>query len=171
MKVIRECPQEEVLDHWIRLYNYRTIFFRCDILENLTNDLHWSEVEIEKEDIDKLFIISSDDWGPGDAGITTIFKVVEIVENLKKGIRDDRIMPKILEYKKRYEEDIDSIDRKFILISPKLEGNYTILDGNKRTVALQSIDRLVGNVVYLGVSENVERGRGLNLTRYARARR
>ena len=112
MKVIRECPQEEVLDHWRRLYNYRTIFFRCDILENLTNDLHWFEVEIEKEDIDKLFIISSDDWGPSDAGITTTFKVVEVADNLKKGIRDNRIMPKILEYRKRYEEDIDSIDKK-----------------------------------------------------------
>lgn len=130
-------------------------FFDAISLKKLKNDLKWFEVEIEEEDIDHICIISSDDWGPGDAGITTKFRVVEVAENLRNGIRDNRIMPKILEYRKKFEEDIDSIDKKFILISPRLEGKYTILDGNKRSVALQSIDQLVGTIIYLGVSESV----------------
>lgn len=155
MRIIRECPQEEVLNHWRTLYNYRTVFFRCDILEKLPNDLQWYEVKIEEEDLDNLYIISSGDWAV--AGITITFKVVEVVDFLKRGISDDRIMPNILAKKRKYEDNINAIDKKFILVSPTLEGNYTILDGNKRAVALQSIDRLVGNVVYLGVSENIRK--------------
>lgn len=52
-----------------------------------------------------------------------------------------------------YEENIDSIDRKIILVSPNIEGNFTILEGNKRAVALQSINRLTGNIAYLGISD------------------
>lgn len=163
MEIIRECSKEEVLDHWRKLYNYRTIFFRCDILEKVPNDLKWFEVKITEEDVDNLFIISSDDWGY--AGITDTYKVVNVVDYLQRGISDDRIMPNILEKKRMYEIDIDAFDKKFILISPTLEGNYTILDGNKRAVALQSINRLVGTVVYLGVSESVSK---CVWTRYAR---
>lgn len=155
MRIIRECSQKEVLDHWRALYNYKTVFFRCDILEKLPNDLKWFEVEIQPDDLEKIFIISSGDWA--EAGITVTFKVVEVVDYLKKGVSDDRIMPSILEKKRTYEDDINAIDRKFILVSPTLEGNYTILDGNKRAVALQSIDKLVGNVVYLGVSESIRK--------------
>ncbi|MCW3988817.1 MAG: hypothetical protein NWE88_01930 [Candidatus Bathyarchaeota archaeon] len=166
MKIMRECSQQEVLDHWRKSYGYKTIFFRCDILERVQNDLEWFEVEIEEEDIEKIFIISSDDWGPSDARITTKFRVVEVAENLIKGIRDTRIMPKIIEYRKKFEEEIDSIDKKFILISSRLEGNFTILDGNKRSVALQSIDQLIGTIIYLGVSESVN---NCVCARYARS--
>ena len=155
MRVISECSQEEVLNYWRALYNYMGIFFRGDILERVTDDLQWYTVVIEEDDIDNIFIISSDDWGA--AGITETYKVVDVVDHLERGISDDKIMPNILRKKREFEENINAMDRKFILISSTLDGNYTILDGNKRAVALQSINRLVGTEIYLGVSESVRR--------------
>ena len=73
---------------------------------------------------------------------------------MDSGIEDNKITD-ILEKRRKYEEDIDSIDRKFILVSPSIDGNFTILEGNKRAVALQSINRLTGNHVYLGISKQI----------------
>ena len=58
---IKKSHNEAVLDTWRRLYNYKTIFIRCDILEKLTNEIEWLEFKIEEKDLHKLFIISSDD--------------------------------------------------------------------------------------------------------------
>ena len=47
-------------------------------------------------------------------------------------------MPDIMEKKRKFEEDIESIDKKLIMVSPTPRGHYTLLDGNKRSVALRA---------------------------------
>jgi hypothetical protein len=151
MKPLRGCSQYEIIDHWRTTEHYRTIFFRCDIIEKLPNDLKWFEVEIESNDIEKMYIISSDDWRI----LTSSFRVIDVVNSISKGKIDEKFVPNILEKKIKYEENINSIDRKLILVSPTIHGNFTIIEGNKRAVALHSINKLVGNTVYLGISNDV----------------
>jgi len=56
-----------------------------------------------------------------------------------------------------YEENINGLDRKLILVSPSHTGNFTIIEGNKRAVALLSMNKLVGNQIYLGISKQILR--------------
>lgn len=107
--------------------------------------------EIEEEDIEKIFIISSDDW----RSITKTFRLLDTVKSLNSAKNDDKVK-NILAKKEIYQRDINGLDRKFILVSPSVNGNFTIIEGNKRAVALLSMNKLVGNQIYLGISSKIK---------------
>jgi catalase len=77
-----------------------------------------------------------------------------MIENLEK----DTKHPKIDDIKAKraiYQQNINGLDRRLVMVSPTQEGNFTIIEGNRRAVALQSISKLVGTQVYLGISYNI----------------
>ncbi|GAG29044.1 unnamed protein product [marine sediment metagenome] len=153
MKLIKRVKEEEVWGHWEKVEKWRDKGVRWDIRGGLPprTDMNWYEARIEEKDIEKIYIISSEDWRV----ITKSFKVSEAVQSLKKGI-DDAKIDDILKKKEKYMSDINSIDRKLILICTSEEGNYTIIEGNKRAVALLSINRLVNTEIYLGISKKIQ---------------
>ena len=106
--------------------------------------------EIEEKDIERIFIISSDDW----RNITQSFRLLDTVKSLNS-LKDDGKVKNILAKKAIYQRDIDSLDRRFILVSLSVNGNFTIIEGNKRALALLSMNELVGNQIYLGVSSKI----------------
>ena len=152
MKPIKGCQQEEIWNHWKKIEKIAddSITWREDIRNPLPNDIKWFLVEIEEKDLPKIYIISSDDWKI----ITKSFKLLDAVRVLNSDLIDGKIKT-IKEMKKIYEHDIDGLDRKFILVSPSVGGNFTIIEGNKRSMALQSINKLIGSQMYLGVSNKI----------------
>ncbi len=88
--------------------------------------MQWFLAEIEKEDLEKIYIISSDDW----LEFTPTFKIHDAVNSLGKV--DEPHVENILKKKKMFEKGIDLLDRKFLLVSPSIIGNFTIIEGNKR---------------------------------------
>lgn len=159
MKIIRKCEQNEVWNHWKRVEGFPKDNFRSDIRDPLPRDIQWYLAEIEKEDLERIFIISSDDWKT----ITNTFRLLDVVGSLNRDMDDDKIR-NILQKKMIYQNDINGLDRKFILVGPSTEGNLTIIEGNKRAAALQSIGKLVGNRIYLGISNGI---RNYVWTRYS----
>jgi len=151
MRIIRECTINEVVDHWRDVEQWKVPISRTDILDPLPDDIRWYEAEIQLSDIDKLFIISSDDWRT----ITDSFRVNNTADALDSGMQDDKIT-KINRYRACFEKTLNSNYRRLIIVSPSFEGNFTILEGNKRAVALRSINQLRGTPVFLGVSSGIE---------------
>jgi len=103
-----------------------------------------------RERHEKIFIISSNDWKI----VTPTFRLLDSLNSLDN--LDESHVKNILEKREIYKKDIDGLDRKFIVVSPSVEGNFIIIEGNKRAVALLSIDKLIGNQIYLGVSKKRE---------------
>ncbi len=48
------------------------------------------------------------------------------------------------------------LDTKLILIADKLLGPFTVIEGNRRSVAFLSLNMLLKTQVYLGISDNVK---------------
>jgi hypothetical protein len=152
MKPIKGVLQNEVWVHWKKVENIpdNETNWRSDIRDPLPANLKWFLAEIDNGDIPKIHIISSDDW----KHLTPTFKLIDAVDGLNKNPYDD-IVRNILEKKRIYQNDIDGLDRKFILVSSSIKGNFTIIEGNKRAVALQSMKKLAGNQIYLGISSKI----------------
>ncbi len=70
---------------------------------------------------------------------------------------DDEKVRDIKEKKRIYQNNIDALDKKFVFVSPSIEGNFTIIEGNKRAVALQCLGKLVSNEIYLGISNDIRK--------------
>jgi len=153
MKPLRGVQQEEVWNHWKKVERIpeTDVMWRGDIRNYLPRNMKWFLAEIEEQDIEKIFVISSDDWKT----ITETFRLLDTVKSLDT-IKDDDMVKNILAKKKIYQHDIDGLDRKFILVSPSVNGNFTIIEGNKRALALLSMNRLVGNQIYLGISSKIK---------------
>ncbi len=110
----------------------------------------WFRCKIEKGDIEKIYVISSDDWQE----LTQSFKIVDAAKQIGKTPKNS-LARSIMEKKRFYEQKSRSQDRFLILVSPTIAGNYTIIEGNKRAIALLSLKKLVGSQVYLGVSPKI----------------
>jgi len=151
MRIIQECTFDEVVAHWRDVEQWRVPISRTDILDPLPDDIRWHEAELQTADLDKIFIISSDDWRT----ITDSFRVNDTVDILDSGLQDDKITI-INRYRACFEKKLNSKYRRLILVSPSFEGNFTIIEGNKRAVALSSINELRGTHVFLGVSSEIE---------------
>jgi len=162
MKLIKEVKQEEVWNHWKRVERIHetTIWWRSDIRHPLPRNLKWYLAEIEEKDIEKIFVISSDDWKT----LTATFTLSEATEVFNKGIADEKV-GNILAKKKIYQNNLDGLDRRFILVAPSINGSFTIIEGNKRAVALLSMNKLVGNQIYLGISREI---RNYHWARYSK---
>ena len=165
MKLIKEVTQEQVWEHWKNVEKLTGDKFRWDIRKDLVEhyDMRWFLAETEKEDLENMFIISSDDWRV----ITKTFRLLETVKEFQLDVNEKRIedipverLKKVCDIQAKkliYEENINGLDRKLILVSPSHTGNFTIIEGNKRAVALLSMNKLVGNQIYLGISKQILR--------------
>lgn len=153
MKPIKGCLQDEVWNHWKKVEKIHdgVVDWRWDIRSPLPNNLQWFLTEIEEKDLPKIYIISSDDWKT----LTQSFRFLEVVDALEKNVNDEKIID-IKAKRAIYQRDINGLDRKLVLVCPTTEGNFTIIEGNKRAVALQSIGKLVGTQIYLGVSSQIQ---------------
>lgn len=152
IKTLRWVKEEEVWNHWKKVEGVpdELINWENEVRSKLPYILAWFRCKVEKDDVDKIYVISSDEW----RGLAQSFKLADVVKSLETP-RLNSLARSILEKKKVYEQNLNALDRVFILVSPTVTGNYTIIEGNKRASALLSLKKLVGSQIYLGVSPKI----------------
>jgi len=110
MRLLKECKQDEVWNHWKKVEGFSDDNFRRDIRSYLPSDIKWYLAKIEEQDLQKLYIISSDDWRK----LTETFKLVDVANAINNDICDEKVRD-IKEKEKLYQNNINSLDKKFIL--------------------------------------------------------
>jgi len=118
-------------------------------------DLQWNQTRLEKADLNKIYIISSDDW-KGDGLCIPDFKLVSAINNYQKSTK---LKGKFADIKAK--EDIFAsgssvLDTRLILVAMDKDGPLTIIEGNKRSVALGNLGKLVDLEVYVGTSSAIK---------------
>lgn len=156
MKVIKQVNQSEVFNHWERVEKI-SISQRADIVFPLVayQDLRWSLVRIEDSDLDKIYIISSDDWRT-DGLCVPDFKLMTAAEKYSISSKQSGKYANIQEKENILTSDLTGLDTRFILVADNKTGPYTIIEGNRRAVALYSLNKLVGRDIYLGISPAIK---------------
>jgi hypothetical protein len=154
MRILSACSKEEVLGHWKQVDRFKNCphvaLWRKKIWSPLPANTRWYNAEIEEKDLERIFIISSDEW----SCLSQSFKLVDVVRGLEKE-KDTEIARRVVDLIGMLRKNPHSLDRKLTLVSPSLEDNFTMIDGNKRSIALCNIGKLIGNRIYLGMSTKI----------------
>lgn len=106
-------------------------------------------------DINKIYICSSHDWSAEELCVPD-FKLNTAIANYKKSNFSQGKYADIKAKEDIFSKDLTGLDTKFILVSDDTNGQYTLIEGCKRSVALGSLNRLVGIKVYLGTSPYIK---------------
>lgn len=163
MKIIKEVTQSEVISHWEKVEKC-TIYARADIVFPFLayNNLVWNTAQIEQGDLNKIFIISSDDWKT-DGVCVPDFKLTTAIVNYNNSLKSSGKFLDIKNKEKIFTSGNNFLDTKMILVANNPIGPYTIIEGNKRSIALGSLNKLVGINIFIGISEAI---RGYIWSRY-----
>lgn len=157
MKKLQEISQEEVWQHWKRVEGFDYPDFRNDIRSPLPEDLTWYLAEVEEEDIDRLFIISSSDWTDITGGT---FRVADVVKRLQRqsSNSDTQRLSEDIQKKIMFLDAGGELDTKLIAVThcPELTGPFTFIEGNRRSVALCARLDLVGRRIFVGTSPAIK---------------
>ncbi len=167
MRLVKDVTQDEVWSHWFRIERYESYKsltgqildqevkqWRSDIKRPLPPDIRWHEAVIEQGDMGSLFIISSDDW----AHISrNNFLANSVADNLDAAFshKDSLRISSDIKQKLSFLESGGTLDTRLIIVADKITGPFTIIEGNRRSVALLRRNELVGTVVYIGISRNM----------------
>ncbi len=146
--------QVTVYNHWRQVEGSEKFSYRGDIINPLCEmkDLQWHEAELENTDLTNLYNISSDDWK--DAGICTPdFKVSTSAKNIiPTGNEIHLDINKKIEILKT---GVPIFDTKLFIVADSIDGPFTIIEGNKRAVALCLLNLIQNLKVFLGISSSM----------------
>ncbi|MDZ7798045.1 MAG: hypothetical protein U5L76_00325 [Patescibacteria group bacterium] len=172
MKILESIKQDEVWEHWFKIEKpkeYKKIIdngdntelkkeircWRCDIKSLLPTNIKWSKAKLENNDIEKIFIISSSDWRLDKLCIPD-YKLTSAIINYRKKFSTAGKFKNIHEKENLFLSSPNVLDTKLIFISEKISGLFTIIEGNKRAVALGKLDKMKGLEIFLGISPEIK---------------
>jgi hypothetical protein len=136
MLLLNSTSKELVYNHWCKVENLSNINDRKDIIEPLNNmnDFKWYEAKLEESDLINIYNISSDDWKENGICIPN-FKLITSANNVS--INGNHLHKNILEKEKIFSTERHKIDDKLFLVATNnIEGPFTLIEGNRRAVAL-----------------------------------
>jgi hypothetical protein len=156
MRPIEKVSQDTVWEHWRQVEGLDSLITRSDILDTLPKDLQWYRCIIQPIDIRRLYVISSQDWHHISGRTFRVLDAARNIENNSGDIKPLHIIENIRE-KVRFIKSGGELDRGLITItdSPSLSGPFTIIEGNRRSVAFACCRMLSGNTVFVGTSPGV----------------
>lgn len=156
MKVIKTVLQGEVFSHWENVEKI-SISSRLDLIFPLLtyNNLNWSLCEIEENDINKIYICSSDDW-LNEGLCFPDFKLTTAIVNYKKSNFGYGKYADIKAKENIFAQNINGLDTKFVLVADNSQGPFTLIEGCKRSVALGNLGNLIGRNVFVGISPSIK---------------
>lgn len=151
MKIINQVHQGEVLSHWVNVEKLKTISNRKDIVDPLLilPDLIWYNAEFQQEDLDQIYNISSDDWKTDGLSIPD-FKVVSAANNINPQLGGKH--KDILDKEQLLNAKPGMLDTRLFVVATCSHGPFTLIEGNKRAVAMCRLNTLIGAQFYLGTS-------------------
>jgi len=78
MRTLSACSKEDVFSHWKQVDSFKNCphvtSWRKRISSPLPTNTRWFKAEIEEKDLEKIFIISSDEW----SSLSRSFKLVNV---------------------------------------------------------------------------------------------
>lgn len=154
IKKLRESSYSEVIEHWqiVEEINNLEMSHRKELIVPLKNAT-WYYCKIDSSDINQIHIISSSDWIDDGLCPEYNFSLKQVVEEFsKKPVNFNDKTLNILEKIRNFINNINSINKEFVLVSESEEGPFTIIEGNKRCVALAYLNKLTSIEIYLGVT-------------------
>ncbi len=158
MKIIRSVNQLEVFDHWSRVENmYISQGERSDIVSPLLSyaDLHWKLLSLEDGDLNLIYIISSDDWKTDNVCVPN-FKLTTAISNYRGSNKSQGKFADIAAKEQAFASNLNAMDTRLILVSIDQNGPFTLIEGNRRAIALGNLGKFVGLEVYLGTSPAIK---------------
>ncbi len=129
----------------------RLLRYRDDILTTIPDDTEWWAAELSVEDLAGLLAINYAAWEIYSRGTGALLKVAEV---LRDGLRPAADDAKIQEGLVAIRENVEGISRALgegrsagplVLLGRRVEGPFTVIEGNKRAAALcrrHCLDRL-----------------------------
>lgn len=124
-------------------------YVRYPMVDPIPNNTQWYVIDFNKEDLERTFIVPSDDW----LSITNnIFRFLEALKNIESNfLHADRIR----EIKAAVNDG--NVSKNLILVASSPESFFTIIEGNHRAVALASKaldhnEKSIVNEMFLGIS-------------------
>lgn len=140
----------------MKVEGFSTSDFRSDVRDPLPGDLTWYLAEIERRDLNELFVISSGDWTDISGGT---FRLLDVVSRLKLSSEDldtQRIVNDIAK-KTEFLDSGNEFDTRFIAVTncPDLSGPFTFIEGNRRSVALCARRDIVARQIFVGTSPSI----------------
>lgn len=156
MRPVKRVAEKDVWDHWQRVEEHLSPDFRADIRYSLPVDLRWFLCEVEPQDLDRLFIISSIDWSDISGGTFRIADVASRLDYPSTNLHTVRIANDIHD-KLNFLASGGNLDSQLVSItdSPSLFGPFTLLEGNRRSVTFFLRNILVGCLIFVGYSPAV----------------
>ena len=135
------------------------VYGRKPIMDHVPTNIIWYEVEIEKEDLEKLYLLAIWDWFI-DTGRT--FKLSGVVKNLSSGHghRISNFPPGAADHKVKIDEMLKAMDgniQDIVMVSSSEDGSFTIIDGTHRSSLLAIKGSLTGTKAYLGVASDLSK--------------
>lgn len=135
------------------------VYGRKPIMDHVPIGIIWHEVEVEKEDLENLYILAIWDWFL-DTGRT--FKLSGVVKNLSSGHghRIPNFPPGAADHKVKIDEMLKVTDKNIqdiVLISSSKNGPFTIIDGTHRSSLLAIKGSLPGTKAYLGIATDLSK--------------
>jgi len=151
MIIQNSIPERAVWDHWMIVEHHVNINFRKDIRGILPQNTFWFSAKLEDKDLDKLFIISSDDWK--DISDNT-FKVLRVSENINKQSinKDTQRLSEDIKRKINFINSGGKLDNTLFLVAVSEDGPFTLIEGNRRAVAFNFLNIIMDCPVFLGIS-------------------
>ena len=153
MQSLRQIAEQEVWEIWRQVEGHSSPIFRTDIRDCLPNNLIWHLCKVQEEDIDRVYIISSDDWADISGGSFLVTSVTQRIDLPSSNQNRQRIAQNITD-KIDFMRSGGHLDTRLIAItdSASLYGPFTLIEGNKRAVAFIRMKVFVGSSVLVGYS-------------------
>ena len=155
MRIVKDVKQDEVWNHWKTVEGFTTDDFRSDIRNPLPADLSWFLAKLEEEDISSLFIIPSDDWKQ-ERVCDPNFKLTTAIKNYSNTPSSNGKYGDIRAKETVLSSNSNMLDTKLILVSESKVGPFTILEGNKRAIALGQLGKMIGLEIFCGISPRIK---------------
>ena len=158
-EIASEVHMSEVLDHWSAVENLSDLISaRVGIIYPLLRMayLTWNHAELKNSVLMKIYIISSDDWIRDGLCTKNDFRLSTALNNFRTGEGMNAKINNIKMKVNAFEKDPEIMGTKLILVAPRLNGPFTIIEGNKRSVALAHLSLMPGLQIYLGISPEIE---------------
>lgn len=157
LKLLHKVSQEVVWKHWMQTELTIDPNFRSDIRNPLPASIQWYLAEVESEDVDSMFTISSPGyWGDISGGTFRIKDVAERL-NVPSAVPTTKLVGDDIRRKLDFLNNGGTLDTRLIAVteSAELSGKFTLIEGNRRAVAILIRNELVGCHIYVGVSPSM----------------
>ncbi|MEM7361192.1 MAG: hypothetical protein AAF431_19045 [Pseudomonadota bacterium] len=150
MQLLRRCDVDEVRARWLqqapRDVNHIDRMINPAVRRDFPYAVTWCLALIESSDIESIFLISIDDFGPAS---DQSWRLEQAAARLsQQPLPDDQHARKVGALSRAGFEDFSPV-----LVSTSLNGPFTIIDGNHRMIVRQQQGQVPGTECCLALHE------------------